>query len=237
MTPTLDNGIVSKLRKLEALRSRAATEAEAVNAATRIQELLRKHNLEMDILHEPQKHEGTEVTAEENPSAGYRFSTRVHPYDQVLASAACRMTDTKYFCRQHRQTGVKSLHFVGLKSNIEAAVFLYKYFQQVSWDMLDARFKAGDVKGSQCRPYRMGVARKIQELVDKYRDDQEQYLRTDEKALIKLSSAVAEAYLKDVIKPNGTIGFNGRVRDVRSYRLGYDDGSQADITTSVRKLA
>lgn len=263
-TTDTKNPIIDKIRKLMNLRDRAGSEAEAVNAATRIQEILTKHNLEMNVLDDPTQHEGVESEASEDTSIGFTFTSRLNVYDVVLAGAAAKLTDTMFFLRKvykrepngrlvYTRTSkgltpqfIQKIVFVGLAANVTSALETLKYFQTCSHWFLDSRWRKGQVKGNaECRSYRLGVAHRISSLVHQFKSDQE-FAQHEQgvqgsiegaqcTALVVLGTKVAQSYMDTVVKPKGEYKTNHQVSDFCAYSLGRKDGSTVDVNGAGRK--
>ena len=242
MTPTpSQEEVIVKLRKLMALQTRASTEQEASNAADKISRLLQKHNLEIGVLDNVEEQKGVQGSPIE-------LSAAIQPYDLLIALCADTMMDTKHFInysgkyvivknkRVFKRT-INRIVFVGLKANVEASTSVYRYLRESVEFMLNERWKAGSIKGqAECRSYRIGAARKILSMCENIKTRREETLKGSVEgeqctALILVSSAVAQQYLSEVVKPNSKgkaskVNFNPT--DHYAYTLGVQDGSKVD---------
>jgi hypothetical protein len=229
---SVDQSIISKLQKLHALAERAGTEHEAAVAAQRVAELLAKHNLDIGVLEKKEEQKGTSQSLE--------YTNRLLAYDVTLAHAVCEMLDCEVYInhrkirRPYKHGGYKiglqrRLVFVGLKSNVEAAIATHKYFQDSSWNMLDKRFRAGQVKGNrECYSYRMGLADRILEECRNLKDDLDLIQGEQCTALMVISKQVAKDFM-ETLGEMGTYHANNQVGDGYAYRLGHVDGGKVDL--------
>src|SRR5437773_6722377 len=114
--------ITQKVKKLLALAARAGTEAEAVAAAARAQEIIERYNLVI----------GTEALEQESAVErdGAGGSARLSPHLATLGAAACRLFDCAFYfyCDTEfidntfiwRASYRRTLRFAGLEKNVEA---------------------------------------------------------------------------------------------------------------------
>lgn len=242
MTTEINKSIVDKIRKLHNLANRAGSEAEAANAAQRVAELLAKHNLDMGILQEDEP----KATSQE-----YEEPTeKLQPYDITMAHAVKEMMDVELYItlkpriktietrnrfgrviRTTQRKYARSIVFLGLPSNVEAAVMMMKYFQESNVAMLDARWHAGQIKGlTECRSFRIGCADTILQKCRQAKQDMMARLEgnTECTAVIFVGQAVAKKAL-DAMNLKGSHHANNHVGDTMAYMMGRQDGGRIDI--------
>ena len=123
----MNEGILDKLRKLHALSKAAGTEAEAANAAARLQELLLKHNLEIGALELGQE-EGTEQAADRS----------CFRHDHHMLARCCDVLfQVRSFQSRFKGKRRGRMIFVGLRANVEVACLTYAYLVESVEALLD----------------------------------------------------------------------------------------------------
>jgi hypothetical protein len=221
---TAPSQIIDKIRKLLAL-SQSPNEHEAALAAARARELLQRHNLALGIVEHAE-----EQKAEQ---AGTEFlGVRIQPHIWILASACDAMFDTGSFRQpgpvggsnwRRRQFAWK-LVFVGLKTNVEAALVTFGYLRAAVDALARQRAQESMLYGaSESRDYKLGAADRITEEIARHK-----HRMTDADpaavALVKVGRDVARRAMEDLKLSRGG-GFNNQpVSDRHAYGLGHADG-------------
>lgn len=216
------NPIIEKIRKLQALAERATTEAEAAVAATRVQELLAKHNLELGS-----------VALSEDPGGEQEVGRgwgRLPSHAVSLARACQWLFDVMFYFRGSRIGGYRFV-FIGIQANVEAACITYEYLL-ASVDALTRGAKSeGLIYGAEeFLAFRIGAADRIRELA---REHKAQTVAANPSygELVHIGDAVARR-LHDAKQFSGSSrgGSGGFMSYGNSgYDLGYEQGSRVDL--------
>ena len=128
----MNQSIIEKIKKLNTLSRRASTEAEAVNAATRMAEICLKHNLELGaVLIEEQETKATEAMDEPRKGRYKRWWTSLSKACENLFDVGSLVRqsyrESEGVSRKTRFDQRQSIVFFGLKANTEAALMTYQY--------------------------------------------------------------------------------------------------------------
>jgi hypothetical protein len=212
------SALIDKIRKLHALSQDASNEAEAALAASRVQELVAKHNLDLG-----------EVLLKGDPGlsmeAGERHN-RIPSHATVLAFACDGMFDVRHFFVGRRHWGWR-FTFIGLKANVEAAVVTYEYLIE-STEALVRGAKAKDlIYGNQeFTAFRDGVAARILEMT---REQKAEAVAANPAygQLVHIGNALANT-LHDAQEFRGTRGGWGGFSGGSAFSLGYSEGGRID---------
>ena len=153
--------ITTKIRKLLALAAKAGTEAEAVAAAAKAQEMIERYNLTIGAEALEQE------AAVERDGAGR--SGRMSPHLSILGSAACRLFDCEFYyygeaidTQSWTVSYRRTLRFVGLEKNVEACVLTFNYFAASVESLLRGAQKTNPQWiRSELRAYRLGCSKRI----------------------------------------------------------------------------
>lgn len=113
--------ILSKLKKLQALADRAGTPEEAAVAATKVQELLFKHNLEMSDIQ----------LGDDESSVKREYIKGTHQIKYAASWCRSLIWDIakSNFCDTVYTRGTTRVSIVGESHNVEAVKMLYDYVQ------------------------------------------------------------------------------------------------------------
>jgi hypothetical protein len=219
----VESAILSKIRKLHALAERAGTEAEAALAASRVQELLAKHNLELG-----------EVLLKEDPgaeiAAGKGWS-RIPYFARTLAFACEEMFDIRHFLT----TGSRGWRFVfvGPRANVEAATITYEYLLASVEALAQGAKTKNLIYGAEdFLAFRNGVADRLGEMV---RERKTHVLAANPgyAELIHIAEALAEKMIdeKNMKHSSGRgWGWGGWLtRGGAAYQLGHQQGGRVDL--------
>lgn len=213
------NQIVEKIRKLQAL-AEGATEHEAALAASRVQELLAKHNLDIGSI-ELESEPGTR----QEVGRAYR---RIPAFANILSGACDELFDVRSYLHGSKRFGHVFV-FVGLKANVEAACLTYSYLMESVESLLRGAKATRIVYGSEeCLAFRIGAATRIHDIA------QEQKSRTVNQIprygeLVHIANALAERMIQDLDLKGSRGGTGGFIQFNLAYNLGYDQGSRVDL--------
>lgn len=221
------NPIIDKIRKLQVLAERAGSEAEAANAAARVQELLAKHNLEIGSI-ALQAEEGSDEAVD----IGFR---RMRPHLLNLAWACNELFDVAYYWtvrRVGRRMRESRFHFVGLAANVEAARITFAYLYE-SVEALLAGWKVDFAHGrsfdrpAQYRSFRIGASERILEMASQAK------LRAAASdsmlELIHIGKAVSQKMKARITFKGRRPSFNFDPSDYEAYFDGQNEASRVDI--------
>ena len=217
-----ENPIIDKIRKLQALKDRAATEAEAANAAARIAELLAKHNLEMGAIN---------LEKEEGKDAGSGpASQRMPPHYSVLAFVCDRLFDVRHYLRW---VGAGyQYQFIGLPANVDAACATFSYLVSSVESLLDGwkRSAGPGWSRSDYRAFRIGAAKRIKEIAHKQKEAILLH-NPGSRELVLVGNALAKRMHDDMgfegNRRGGSISINAG--SMLAFRKGYEQGSRVNI--------
>jgi hypothetical protein len=213
------NPILDKIRKIHALAERAGTEAEAANAAARVQELLAKHNLDLG-----------QVLLKEDPGtsmeAGNPFR-RTPSHTGILAKICREMFDVLNYFTGSRHFGWRYT-FIGLRANVEAAATTFEYLTE-SVEALVAGAKTRNLLygNQEFADFRCGAAWRIWEMA---RQQKAETLAANPVygELVHIGNALA-LRMYSALKFRGERGgFGGDSSGTMAFSLGYAEGGRID---------
>jgi hypothetical protein len=188
--------IIDRIQKLNALANRAGTEAEAALAAQRVADLCRAYNLEVGV---------AVLTREETKASE---SVQVHEESQWQAhwtwlACAC---DALFGVAHYRSNSYKpsrdangfvdstrhaSLHFYGLKANVQSALLTYQYFLASVEALLEGAIPEFGLHGrTDMRSFRMGCAARIQQEAEKTAQLSRKQLENNPAAVVEVTALV-----------------------------------------------
>jgi hypothetical protein len=216
------NPIIDKIRKLQALANGATTEAEAALAASRVQELLAKHNLDLGL-----------VALNEDP--GIRQTTerewrRAPEYISILASTCDVLFDVLHY-RQGSKFG-RAYVFVGLKANVEAACLTFEYLIDSVESLARGAKQNKAVYGAdQFLAFKIGAADSIKQIA-RLQKTQTIADNPGYSELVHIGNTTSRRLYDDTkfSGPPLQIGNNwGSSRFNAGYQEGYEQGSRVDL--------
>lgn len=144
----MDSNLIEKLRKILALTA-SPVEAEAALAATRLQELLTKHNLSIADL------EQRGAKAPEMREQGHDLGKAAFKWKLDLAEGIAEF----YYCAPMVNRYAKTVRFVGRPDNVEALQMLYSWvIEQIKEIAKNARREHFDTTGEHIDPLRWQVS-------------------------------------------------------------------------------
>jgi hypothetical protein len=222
--------IVDKIRKLQALADRAGSEAEAANAATRVQELLTKHNLEIGAV---------VLEAEKGFDAAADVVFRSITKHQINLATACDVLfDTKHYYTRRRwayRRYDRGISFVGLSANVEASCITLSYLCASIESLLQAWKLSCETefweRKEQYRSFRMGASARILEVARAHKRQAMEHNAASAE-LVHIGDAVAKKVLAKMKFSNWSVGggwagmFPG---DKAAYNDGHHEGGRIDI--------
>jgi len=162
------DSILKKIQKLLKMsEDNGASENEAMMAASKVQELLKEHNLSLSDIKDDSEHEP--IDRDDHPLGRENWRA-------WIAQATAKL----YFCSMFQKTGfdenykkVKKAVFVGRKSNRIVAKSMCDYFEKTVERLADEEFK--NTPGSKSavnkmkHAFQLGCASRLQSrLIDKY---------------------------------------------------------------------
>lgn len=221
--------IIDKIRKLQALAERAGSEAEAANAAARVQELLLKHNLEIGSIALEQE-KGTDVAVDRN-------FCRVRPHHVTLAMACNRLFDVQHYLMRTKygyRSSASAFHFIGLSANTEAACVTFSYLCD-SVECLVSGWKPEpdetlfwlDSPQSAYRSFRIGASERILEMAEAVKKQCQEH-NPGSAELVRIGSDLAwKMFIKMEFK--GSYNSDHIPGDYAGYDAGYEQGARVDI--------
>jgi hypothetical protein len=218
----MDEVIVQKIRKLHALAESPGNEAEAALAASRVQALLAKHNLDLG-----------EVVLKEDPGATLEVGKawlRIPGHAVEIARACTSMFDVLFYFHGGRRIGRRFV-FVGLKANVEAAAVTHEYLMESVAALARGAKAQGLVYGvDELMAFRLGAATRIHQLA---REQKSQTLATNPEygQLVHIGNEVAHnMYAAIKFRGRGRGGSGGWLSlGSRAYSYGYDQGKRVDL--------
>lgn len=162
----MDQNIVEKIKKLQALADNAGTEAEAANAAAKIADLCAKHNLELgSILLEKEETEATERIWSKAGNYQAHWNSLFTACTNLFQVGCFKRKAVKPLVLDGRVLGSldhTEMVFFGLKANVESATMTFGYFEQSVEAMLRGWISEGNrVDQKSMRSFRMGCASRI----------------------------------------------------------------------------
>lgn len=184
----IDIPLLNRMRGLLNLTT-STNEHEAALAASRLNDLLAKHNLDLGILSNTEEQKATrlETSGESNRAA--------HHY--TIAAACDKLFDVRHFrsiytvgygsCRIRRASRIV---FLGLKSNVETAILTFNYLIEAIEEFAKAR-KHDLVGRAEHRSYKLGAATRIYQDIKAQKESTLLTGSTDCLALVRVGCEVA----------------------------------------------
>jgi len=245
----MNNAILDKIRKLQALADNAGTEHEAALAAQRVAELCRAHNLEIGaIALEQEEREATEIRYEHKGSYQSYWGMLATACGDLFgvglyrSKAAHISRDMFGQIKAAKDTPV--IVFYGLRASVESARVTYQYFVASTEAMLEGYIRGGARPGvSQMRDFRIGCAARICEESKKVAAAARAQLaaapaevQQQTAALVRLENNLVRAH---AAKLHLRAGRSVRASGGDAYRAGYAAGGRVDLhgARSSRMLA
>ena len=209
--------VIDKIRKLHALAERATTEHEAALAASRAQELLTKHNLELGS-----------VLLKEDPGVNQvvgRKWRRIPAYCFILGRACDNLFDVLHFFRGG------AFCFIGIKANVETACITYEYLLESVEALARGAKATGSIYGpDEFLAFRVGAATRIGEIA---REHKAQSLAVNPVygELVHVGNAIAQKLIGEIkftrkSRGGGGWGFSSFGG---AFNKGYAEGSRVDL--------
>lgn len=230
----MNEALLEKLGKLEALKERATTEAEAAAVAGKIAEICERHNIDIGSV----RIAAEETDATEEVERGVGRMTIHHVY---LANAVGKLMNVGHYNREGREskvnkagrvTGDRVCHdrvFFGLKANVAGAVVTYRYFLASVEALLSGWVRGGNALGrTGGKEFRAGCAGRILERVKEQVGVREKLLAGSEEhlALVRVGSGLVKRH-------SDTLGLrmkNGpSVRRSDAFSAGWVEGGRVDL--------
>jgi hypothetical protein len=219
----MHDAIVEKIRKLHALAESPGNEAEAALAASRVQELLAKHNLAIG-----------EVVLKEDPGATLPVGKawiHIPSHAATIANACDELFDVLfYYSRRGRYAGWRFV-FIGLKANVEAAATTYEYLMESVNSLARGAKTLNLIHGTnEFQAFRAGAAMRIWDIARK----QKRQVVASNPAygqIVHIGNAVARQ-MQDALqfKGRGRGGNGDRLSwSSEAYWLGYSEGESVDL--------
>jgi hypothetical protein len=228
--------IVSKIRKLQALADRAGSEHEAALAAEMVATLLRKHNLDIGVIQlEREETEASEGSHEHD-------SSRWEAHWTAVGAAVCSILDVANYRRTRNEPlkdifgRVKGVHqvqqmvFYGLKANVQAAQVTYQYLLASVEAVLESDIRGGHLFGmSDRRSFRIGCAMRIKEEAAKVRQAKQLHHAptSEETALVRLEGRLIARHTAKLHLSKGRN--SSGASNPEAYARGYNAGSRVDV--------
>jgi hypothetical protein len=215
--------LIEKIRALLALSdtSRNSSTAEAETAAIKVQELLRKHNIQM-----------AEVLADDNLDCEIEieqceFSDKLtnQKWETLLTGCVCLMTNTQSFVQKEIKCWNKTRYkcfFVGTKEDCEVAKDLYIYLYRII-----VRFANQYETSFSRRSFIMGFLQSIYNRIieqQKVQETTEKY----EMVLVKKEKGISD-FLEKIGVKFRPVRKSQTYVDPEAYNHGKVEGSRADI--------
>jgi hypothetical protein len=215
MTDMAHDPIIERIKKLLAL-SQSTNEAEAALASERVQELLLRHNLDINIVGREKEPSAEQVETDKK--------ARRLAHEFIIASVMCDLFDVKYFQMRHNKGG-KTIVFIGLSLNIESALLTFNYLNSAINEFAKAR--KGELSGlSEYRDYKLGAAERIRADIRKHKEQQNLQLEQNGQALVLVSKQIAQKAYDVVTKGFGSGSRLRGASNQNAYSLGYSDGAR-----------
>lgn len=234
MEPT--SSILEKIRKIHALAERAGTEAEAANAAQRVADLCRQHNLDIGVA--TLQEEETKATEAIHAHKGGKWQA----HWSYLALACDKLFDVAHY-RGTEGRAIKNaagvvtgrevvtvLHFYGLRANVASAVVTYEYLLASVEAMLESHLIDSDLSGaSDYRSFRIGCADRIDDEAAIVKQTVALIAPSEEStAVVRLGNQLIHAHHKALgLRSSGSRAAGAGSRD--AYSAGYAAGGRVDI--------
>jgi Protein of unknown function (DUF2786) len=242
----MNEQILEQIRKIHALSERAGTEAEAANAAARVAELCRKHNIDIGVA--LLEREETSASEARDLESGV-----LEAHTVTLANACHLLFDVESYSAAgyepvrengtlvgQRRTSTRV--FYGLKANVEAALITYQYLKASVEALLDGwvRTTPGPKGRSGYRAFRIGCARRIKAMAEQHVAGSKVLIPETEAstAIVRLGNSLIARYAKEKqLRKTHLAGVRGN--GMTAYAAGYAAGSRVDLhgARSSRMLA
>lgn len=233
----VNQNILDKIRKLHELAENAGTEAEAANAAQRVADICRKHNLDI----------GVATLAEEETKATEGIhehaSTIWRKHYSYLSRAVEKLFDVGCYKKNAGRvnkdaagrvigsTTVSEAHFYGLKANVASAVVTYQYLLASVESMLESYLRTGGQLSGRTDfdSFRIGCACRINDEAKNVKQEVSALLtgNTESQALMVLANKLVKNHFIDMKLCTRK---GPRTRTVQSaYNAGYAAGGRVDL--------
>lgn len=231
-TTGVQQDIIAKIQKLQALADNAGTEFEAALAAQRVADMCRKHNLDIGVARlEREESEASEATHTSNSSKWEAHWTYI--------AAACEKLFGVGVYKGRSHAVVKNMHgmitgtrtqsfttFYGLKSSIAAANVTYEYLLASVEAMLEGWINTGHYGDR--RSFRIGCAKRVFDECAKIHTASRNLIadNIESMALVRLEGALLAKF-----KTAKRLRSNGRASGASNrdaYGAGYAAGARID---------
>jgi hypothetical protein len=224
--------LLEKLRKIQTLADRAGTPGEAAAAASKMQELLFRHNLTMfDVLSSRPRHSPTDGFVNQRVNIHWK-----RPVVHLLLANVSRMN----FCRTIYMTGTTDCYVVGMPDDVEAVMLMFDYlFAQVELlvgaDWRVYRRNPNRPRGvgwdTYWESYWRGAVDIISDRLQKQRKENEEESSQSMALVVLKDQTVRDAY--ESFHPDRRPGKGTKVRDVAAYQMGQEAGNRIIIEKQV----
>lgn len=159
MTEDINDSLVRKIRALMAKAEGTTNEHEAEAFAAKVQELLAKHNLSIDMMREE---------ARDDVGVHYFNNEWKSPARKALFWAVCRF----YMCKGIGPgRGSSTWTVVGRKHNVVVAIEMSRYLVSTVLRLSNEHGKRTGATGAQVIDYRRGAFQRLSERLDQMRKD------------------------------------------------------------------
>lgn len=231
----MNEAILDKIRKLQALAENAGTEAEAASAAAMVQRLCQQHNLEIGAAQLAVEEVSATEARHDHDSGRYQahWSSCAAACADMFGVGVYRDTSKKVTTQGGRVVGTERnifMVFYGLRASVQSAQVTYQYLLSSVESMLAGWIRTGQTQGglSERRSFRMGCARRILDEAKKLKAAQVAQLPTAEvTALVRLENQLVKAHAASLrLRSSG--GYH-RASDGGAYSAGYAAGGRVDL--------
>ena len=224
--------IIERIQKLQALADRPGSEAEAVNAAARVRELLDKYNLDLgEVNIRVQGAYETDALKRQQRESWLRF----------LMEGVTKLCGVGGYWWHEKLPGKKAtntMRFYGARGNVETAVQTLEYFMATGTALYKARRKQYIIPAQlQREAYLTGFGERVWQRIGDWVDQRN--LTQDTMAIILVTDELRKRR-EDELKAQGmrTSGDISKMpADKRSFQEGRYDGGRVDLHGTGKQLA
>ena len=224
----VDQSIIEKIQKLQALKERAGTEEEAANAASKIAAICEKHNLDIGVA---QLRKQETSATEQGMVLDYRNRITHIPY---ITAAIKQLFDVGAYSTKQRKRDGKGHEarevFFGLKANVASACITFEYLTASVEALFKGWLAEGNVDaGGGNRSFRIGCSTRIFHEAKRLKDLSRQQIKTgsESQALMVLSNQLIQMHSTQI----GLRMVNRKAPTVRAsaFDAGYSSGGRVDL--------
>ena len=229
--------ILDRVRKLLSLAGNNPNQHEAASAAEMAKRILNEYNLSLSDI-ELQEILSKEVTFHE---------LRISSWKQILAVKIAEIFDCRVYGTSDlvNHGGKYKIVFVGNKSDVQVAYYVYEYLYRVIFNLIETKMKNNDSEfhGNTVRHnYAAGIMSvitdRLTEFYGKVKAESDvkvnNYGKTGKEVLVIKNDAISKYVASTVGEMQKKVVGGARVMDVDTYSVGQKDGKNIPLSRGIQ---